>query len=148
VLARLEGDHQSEFLDGLDLFATIRFCEVLGAVALFGQRIQFNRLHDELWLAAAAHGFEIAKSGQPTNAAFLDELLGAVGPGTRKAGLGGEVFGTLYRWLAASSSDPAYHPPAPSSIKYARKHLLLGAEANIFGVPATSDRFTSLAAMV
>jgi hypothetical protein len=53
VLARLEGDHQSEFLDGLDLFATIRFCEVLGAVALFGQRIQFNRLRDELWLAIA-----------------------------------------------------------------------------------------------
>jgi hypothetical protein len=53
VLARLEGDHQSEFLDGLDLFATILFCEVLGAVALFSQRIQFNRLRDKLWLAIA-----------------------------------------------------------------------------------------------
>jgi TniQ len=109
VVDRLKGVARSEFLDGLELYAAIKFCEVVGAVALFGIRIGVRDLPDDKRLSALARGFEIVDGGPVSIREFLDGLMAAAGDRNRKDGPGA-VFGRLHQWILAHDWDPAYAP--------------------------------------
>jgi TniQ len=106
VFARLTGTARSEFLDRLDLFAAIKTCEVLGAVALFGTRVNLRTLPDEKMVPALARGFEIAQRGPAGIREFLDQLVAAAGNRRRKDGPGA-TFGRIHQWLMAHQRDRA-----------------------------------------
>jgi TniQ len=79
IIARLDGGCPSPFLDGIELHAAIKFCEVLGAVELFGRMTNLNELSNDDWRLAGAAGFEITAGGPASIGAFLTQLaqLGA-----------------------------------------------------------------------
>jgi hypothetical protein len=132
VVDRLQHVAGSEFLDGVDLFAAIKFCEVIGAVALFGIRVNLKKLPDEKRLPALARGFEIAQLGSVSIREFLDGLMAAAGDRTRKDGPGA-VFGRLHQWLLAHNWDPAYAPVRAVFAQYIIERFPLVIRTNVLG---------------
>jgi hypothetical protein len=143
VLKRLEGRSQFELLDDLPLYAALRTCEMLGAVALFGPRPPLKTLRDDQLLLANALGFDIAKGGQVPIRSFLDELLLAVGTRDRKDGPS-VVLGGLYWWLTRSIGDTAYDPIRKIVSGHIRENFPLAAGSSIFGETIPSRTLHSI----
>jgi TniQ len=136
ILDRLDGCRHSEFLDSLDLFVAIQFCEVLGAVDLFGRTANLKKLTDEQWRLAGARGFEIAHDGEASLREFLGKLQATFA--YKRSGREGPqaLFGRLYQTLEFGSEDAAWDPVRDVVGRYIRDHLPLGPEDLVFGKPA------------
>jgi hypothetical protein len=132
VVDRIEGIVRSEFLDGLELFVAIKFCEVLGAVALFGIKIGLRYLSDDRKRQALARGYEIAEGGPEAIREFLDGLMTAAGDRNRKDGPG-VVFGRLHHWLLEHKRDPAYAPLRALLAQYIIERFPLVIRTNVLG---------------
>lgn len=138
VLARLEGTARSELLDRLDLFAAIKTCEVLGAVAEFGTRVNLRTLPDAKMAPALARGFEIADGGPAGIRKFLDGLVAAAGNRRRKDGPGA-TFGRIHQWLMAHQRDPAYAPVRDAVGRHVLESFPLVANTRLFGALIASQ---------
>jgi hypothetical protein len=132
VIDRIEGVARSEFLDGLELFVAIKFCEVLGAVALFGIKAGLRNLSDDRKRQALARGYEIAEGGPEAIREFLDGLMTAAGDRNRKDGPG-VVFGRLHHWLLDRKRDPAYAPLRTLLAQYIINRFPLAIRTNVLG---------------
>lgn len=104
----------------------------MGAVALYGTRINLRALPDENIVLALARGFEIADGGPAGIPKFLDQLIAAAGNRRRKDGPG-VPFGRIHQWLATRQWDPAYELVR----EVVRQHVLasfpLTANIRLFG---------------
>jgi hypothetical protein len=132
VIGRMAGSARSEFLDGIDLFAAIRVCEVFGAVALFGLKVNMRNLPDDKLLAAGGRGFEIFDGGPSTIRDFLDQLYETAGDRDRKDGPR-VVFGRIYEWLMSHAGDPAYDRLRTVVGRHVLDKFPLGANTRLFG---------------
>jgi TniQ len=78
MLARLDGrETDAPYLDAMTAFAAIRTCEMLGAAACFGGRVQSDRLDRARLREARAAGFDIASSGESAIHRLLENLTAA-----------------------------------------------------------------------
>jgi len=132
VIGRMAGLARSEFLDGIDLFAAIRVCEVFGAVALFGLKVNMRNLPDDKLMAAGGRGFDIFDGGPPAIRDFLDQLYEAAGDRDRKDGPR-VVFGRIYEWLMSHAGDPAYDRLRTVVGRHVLDKFPLGANTRLFG---------------
>jgi TniQ len=132
VVDRLQHVARSEFLDGLELFVAIKFCEVLGAVALFGIKTGLRNLSDDRKRQALARGYELAEDGPDAIREFLDGLMAAAGDRNRKDGPG-VVFGRLHHWLLEHKRDPAYAPLRALLPQYIIERFPLVIRTNVLG---------------
>jgi hypothetical protein len=133
VLARLDGTAKSEFLDGLELFAAIKVCEVIGAVSLYGKNVVLKTMPEEKMVAALGRGFEIAHGGPDGIRKFLDKLMLAADDRRRRDG-SGAVFGRLYEWLTAHQQDAAYAPIRVLVAEYVFDRYPYGAHSRVLGI--------------
>jgi hypothetical protein len=144
VLKRLDGARQTPFLDSLELHASIRTCEIIGAVAAFGRTVNLKRLNDDDWWRAGAAGFEIAAGGPMAISGFLDNLQ-ATCPYSRRGPQGLQVrFGGIYKWLAFGAEDPAYGPVRAVVGRHIRDNQPLAAGDTIFGSPVVERTLHSI----
>ena len=135
IVARLEGGQHSPFLDTLELHVAVKFCEMLGAVELFGRMAKLNELSDEDWRRAGAAGFVIAAGGTASIGAYLSRLQ-ATFAYTRGGTEGPQaLFGRLYQLLEFGAEDPAYNPLRTLVGEHIRGHLPLDAGDLLFGQP-------------
>jgi hypothetical protein len=132
VFARLNGARRSQFLDDLPLFAAIRCCEVLGAIALFGRHANLKSPDDENWRIAGSRGFEIASGGSETIHGFLDRLMSEADSRSRRDGPG-VTFGRLYTWLSTADVASTYEPVRAVVGKYVRANFPLAAGTMVLG---------------
>jgi hypothetical protein len=135
VLRRLDGTRTSPFLDGLDLYVAIRFCEMIGAVEVFGRTANLNRLNDDQWWRAGARGFAIAAGGAPAIGEFLSKLQNTYSYGRRGNAGPQALFGRLYQWLEFGAEHPAYDPVRAVVGRHIRDSLPVGPGDLIFGCP-------------
>jgi hypothetical protein len=135
ILNRFEGCRHSPLLDSLDLFVAISFCDLLGAVDLFGRTTNLNKMTDEQWRLAGARGFEIADGGDASVRDFLGKLQ-ATFPYKRSGREGPQaLFGRLYQVLEFGSEDAAWDPIRDLVGGFIRDRLPLGPEDVVFGKP-------------
>jgi hypothetical protein len=135
VLDRLEGCRHSPLLDSLELFIAIRFCDVLGAVDLFGRTANLKTLTDDEWRRAGARGFQIALGGEASIRDFLSHLQATFA--YKRSGREGPqaLFGRLYQALEFGSEDAAWDPVRDLVGRFIRDRLPLGPEDLVFGKP-------------
>jgi hypothetical protein len=144
IIARLDGGRPSPFLDGLELHVAIKFCEVVGAVELFGRMTKLNDLSDEDWRLAGAAGFGIAAGGPASIGGFLSRLQ-ATFAYTRRGHEGPQaLFGRLYQLLEFGAEDPAYDPLRALVGEHIRGHLALGAGDLVFDQPVEKRTLHSI----
>ena len=144
VLARLAGERMAPFLDGIELHAAIRTCEMIGAVAVFGRTPNLRRLSDDGWRRAGAAGFEIAASGAPAIGVFLTGLQR-----TYAYGRGGNegpqaLYGRLYQWLEFGAEHTAYDPVRAVVGRHIRDHLPVGPGDTVFRIPVAKRTLHSI----
>jgi hypothetical protein len=132
VIGRMARSARSEFLDGIGLFAAIRVCEVFGAVALFGLKVNMRNLPDDKLLAASGRGFDIFDRGPSAIRDFLDQLYETAGDRDRKDGPR-VVFGRIYEWLMSHAGDPAYDRLRTVVGRHVLDKFPLGANTRLFG---------------
>lgn len=98
------------FLDGLELHAAARFCEMLGACATFGRGLVRERLSDDDWHLAGAAGMTLAEAGEEGLRRALAELRRTHPYGHRVKAGPLPPLTQLRAWLAGAVRDPAYRP--------------------------------------
>ena len=142
IMARLAGEPQSAFLDSLPLYAAVHTCEVIGAIDVFGRRVNLQRLRDDDWLRAGAAGFKIASGGPEAIDAFLAKLQNTY----RRNGWEGPpaVFGQLHQWLAFFARDHAYDAVRNVVARHIRAHHPVGPGDRIFGVTVSERTLHSI----
>jgi TniQ len=136
VLDRLEGCRHSPLLDSLEMFVATKFCDVLGAVDLFGRTANLKKMTDEQWWCAGARGFQIADRGEASIRDFLGQLQATFD--YKRSGREGPqaMFGRLYQSLEFGSEDPGWDPVRELVGRYIQDRLPLGPEQSVFGKPA------------
>lgn len=135
VLRRFEGTVDAPFLDRLPLYAAIRSCETIGAVAVFGRKVDRTRMTDKDWRRAGQAGFGIAKGGPLAIQDFLRELHGSF-VFSRSSNDGPQaIFGKLHPWLATETKDPAYDALRDVFGEYIGANLPLGEGELVYGKP-------------
>lgn len=99
VISRLDGNAGPAWLDGEGLEQAVRTSEMLGALLLFGAKINLDSLTQDQWDRAGAAGFEITAQGVDGIRRALAEVQartinkgGQIGPQA--------VFGALFQWLS------------------------------------------------
>jgi hypothetical protein len=144
VLARLEGALAAPFLDAMPLYAAIKTCELVGAVAAFGRTPNLKRLTDDQWWQAGGAGFAVAAGGAPAIGVFLAELQRTYD--YRRSGREGPqaLFGRLYQWLEFGAEDTAYDPVRGVVGDHIRSHLPVGPGDIVFGKPVLRRRLHSI----
>lgn len=111
LLRRLDGRPCGvPFLDGLDLHVAIRFCEVIGALAVHGRGVHLNRIDDAEAHLAGAVGIGIASRGERAVQDLLTKLRRDYPFGHRVRAGPRPPFAEFQAWLAGHSRDPAYEP--------------------------------------
>ncbi len=131
------------FLNVLPLYAAVKACEVIGAIATHGTRVKAEHLSSDQWHGAGAAGFEIASEGEDSIRAFLaglqDHLTSTKGDwGPRLA------FGRLYEWLAHESDDPAYDPLRDIIRRHVVATMPLGRGDKVFGCEVRARQIHSV----
>jgi hypothetical protein len=144
VMARLDGERRVAFLDSLELHASIRISEVIGAVAVFGRTVRLKRLTKNDWWRAGAAGFDITAAGPASICEFLTKLQQ-----TYRYGRGGQegpqaLYGRLYQWLADRCEHPAYKPVRSLVGRHIRDNLPLGPGDGMFGIRVRKRRLHSI----
>jgi hypothetical protein len=141
--ARIAGCRTHPWLDALPFYAAAKLCEVLGAIALHGPKVNLEALGDhEMWEAGGV-GHDIAADGPRGIRSLLDQLASAYslrvgGPGPKA------LFGRLYEWLAHESEDPAYDPVRHIIREHVVDTMPVGPEDEIFGTPVAERRVWSI----
>jgi hypothetical protein len=105
-----------DFLDGLGFSVTARFCEMLGAVALFGPWPPHLGFTDEQWQLAGSAGYQIASKGSPAITTFLAGLKETAERDSRDGAH--NDWGILYNWMN-ETRDPELEP----LLEVARDHI-------------------------
>ena len=111
VVRRLDGAGRDGcFLDDLDLHVAIRFCEVIGALAVHGRGVHLKRIDEaELYLAGSV-GIAIAAGGEEALQGFLRGLRRGYPFGYRVHSGPRSPFQELRAWLTGRSREEAYAP--------------------------------------
>lgn len=110
VLRRIDGlPGTAPFLDGMELHAAARFCEVVGAFALHGRGLSMNALGDHDWYLCGAAGIGIAGYGEDAIRSFLTGLQRAYPYGHRVKDGPRPPFADFQSWLN-HRNDTAYAP--------------------------------------
>ncbi|SNB71711.1 TniQ protein [Rhodoblastus acidophilus] len=96
------------FLDSMEFHAAAKTCEMIGAIATSGRHVAVSSFSEDDWRSAGQAGFEIAKGGEDSIRAFLQELQRTFTPRAGVAHDGPQgVYDQLYKWaeFSAQSSD-------------------------------------------
>lgn len=111
VVRRLDGSRgDRSFIDGLDLHVAIRFCEVIGALAVHGRGVHLKRIDEaELYLTGSV-GIAIAAGGEEALQDFLRGLQRGFPFGYRVNSGPRSPFQELKAWLTGRSREQAYAP--------------------------------------
>lgn len=118
------GPAGGRLLDAFPLHVAIAACELFGAVAAFGRRVNLKRLTDEEWRQAGGTGFDIFAGGSSGVEAFLENLRDTY-PYSRAGNEGPQaLLGRIYQVLEFGREDIAY------------SHLLRPTEAVCAGAAA------------
>jgi hypothetical protein len=134
----------SAFLDNLDLFASVKTCEIFGAAALFSRKHNIKTLSPAQWRVCGAKGFDIVLAGEPSirtflakmNASYVTSRVPNEGPHAR--------FGKLYEWLAAVGEQPAYRPVRDIVRRGIIDSVPVGPPAKLFGTAIEERRVHSI----
>ncbi|KQP52820.1 TniQ family protein [Methylobacterium sp. Leaf106] len=111
VVCRLDGQAcNATFLDSLDLYVAIRFCEVIGTLAVHGRGVHLKQGDEaELHLAGSV-GIGIAGGGEHALQDFLTNLRREYPYGCRVRAGPRPPFTELQAWVNAHSHVEAYEP--------------------------------------
>jgi hypothetical protein len=120
VLARLEGcETGAAFLDGMDLFAAIRTCEMLGTAACYGRTAQCDKLDAARLRTARIRGFEIGSCGEEGVKELLKAMTAAYT--RRRTAVEGQIarlaFAALYNFLHVNPKRPNWRGPAFATLR-------------------------------
>lgn len=132
---RLQGQGGAGWLDKLEFHVAAKFCEMLGAVALFGRTPMLTRLTEADWYSAGEQGFQIAKAGKTGVRGLLSDLQRGAAT-SRHGNEGGQAFfGRLYQWALGSAVHPAYDPIRDLIAEHLIETTALGPGDTVFGKP-------------
>jgi TniQ len=121
--------------DTFALHVAIAACELFGAVAAFGRRVNLKRLTDEEWRHAGGAGFDIFAGGSAGVAAFLEDLRSRY-PYSGAATEGPQaVFGRIYQVLQFGREDQAFDPLRDLVGNFIRTRFPVGPGNVVFGKP-------------
>jgi hypothetical protein len=145
IADRLRGTSgRSGFLDGLDLFAAIKTCEIFGAASLFGRKHNLKTLLPPQWRICGGKGFDIVQAGEPAirafvaemNASYVESRVPNEGPHAR--------FGKLYEWIAAVGDQPSYRPVRDLVRHCIIDTMPIGPPTELFGTVVEERRIHSI----
>lgn len=121
VADRLAGRASTASLvDDMPLFAAIRTCEAVGAVALFGPKVRFRGMNADCRRAAGGAGFDVLSAGPEGLTSMLTALHRQHRHGGSRNGKARNVLGALYDWLNKQATGPEY-----ASVRHiVREHIL------------------------
>lgn len=143
LLARLQGERQSDFLDAMPLYAAIRLCETAGAVMLFGPKVDLKKLPDAKWLAAGGRGYEELASGPDAMRVMLGRLKSDAGGRNRQDGPS-VAFGRLYTLMNTTRDNPAFRAAREIVAGYIHENFALDPEQSVFGKPVRKRKLHSI----
>ena len=141
---RLRGQARVGWLDTLELHVAAKFCEMLGAVALFGRTPMLTRLTEADWYGAGERGFQIAKAGKPGVRDLLSDLQRGAATDRRVIDGGQACFGRLYQWALGSAVHPAFDPIRDLIAEHLVETTALGPGDTLFGKPVERRRLHSV----
>lgn len=141
---RLRGKAAAGWLDTLEFHVAAKFCEMLGAVSLFGRTPMLTRLTEAEWYGAGERGFQIASAGKPSIRDFLSDLQRGAEK-DRRANEGGQAcFGRLYQWALGSAVHPAYDAIRDLIAEHLIETTALGPGDTLFGKSVERRRLHSV----
>ncbi|PZQ87218.1 MAG: hypothetical protein DI534_14955 [Leifsonia xyli] len=141
---RLSGKATSGWLDTLEFHVAAKFCEMLGAVALFGRTPMLNQLTEADWYSAGERGFQIASAGKSAVRELLSDLQRGAEK-NRRANEGGQAcFGRLYQWALGSAVHPSYDAIRDLIAEHLIETTALGPGDTLFGKPVERRRLHSV----
>ncbi|MCJ2107301.1 TniQ family protein [Methylobacterium sp. E-041] len=118
VQRRIDGQAgTAPFLDGLELHAAARFCEVIGAFSLHGRGLCMDALGEHDWYLCGAAGIGIAGDGEADIRSFLTGLQRAYPFGHRVKDGPRPPFADFRLWLN-SRNRVAYGPARDLLARY------------------------------
>ncbi len=140
-----DGAVRPGLLDAMPLHAAVRTCEVVGAVALHGSKVQIRWLDDDDRRAAAAVGFDLVSAGPEALRALLESLRRDHRPGRKKTGKARNVFGVLYLWLRGTGTDADHAPVREVMRELLLETMPFDVGSDLFGRPVERSRVHSIA---
>lgn len=145
LLDRIEGRADYPWLDRLPFSAAAWTTEVVGAVAEFGKRVNFDLLGDDDMYRAGAAGFAITKAGAAGIHEFMSRLKREHAPKQPGSADGPQAtYGKLFMSFAQGLADPAYDPVRTTMAEHILATFPLGPGDELFGKPVEVRRFHSV----
>jgi hypothetical protein len=133
LFARLSGARDGgNWLDDMQLYVSIAFCEALGLSALHSPKVRTARLDALEWAEAADAGFDIARRGAGAIEDLL-ERLNAAQTRTRGVWAPRDTFGYAWGVLEKTLADPAWMKPRDLFASYAMQALPLESGTLVLG---------------
>jgi hypothetical protein len=151
LLARLDGrETDALYLDAMTAFAAIRTCEMLGAAACFGGRIQSDRLDRARLREARAAGFDIASTGEGAIHRLLETLTAAyLGARPQNDPAARLAFAALHNFLLVLPTRRTWKDDAFTTLRatvrdFINANFPLKPGETVLGKPAAKTRVHSV----
>ncbi|KQV13721.1 hypothetical protein ASC97_31940 [Rhizobium sp. Root1203] len=125
-------DVHNDFLDPLPYHGAMRLCEIVGAMAEHGPKVQMNRLGFDSRIRLSQKGADIFAEGDNLFEAFLKEIDHHHAINTAK-GIRRGLYGPLYTFLHERRDDPQYEPLVLFVLNHAYDAHALGPEDRFLG---------------
>lgn len=135
---RLSGpgpDGSVPFLDALQASVAAKFCEVIGAVKLYGRTTRAVRLDEAALLAAGEAGFDVAADGEDAVRGFLVDLIRARPLDRSFNGSSQFALGKIGKWMCECNGSSDYDGIRQLLTCIVLEHIPLGPGDLCFGVP-------------
>jgi hypothetical protein len=145
LLGRLQGRADHPWLDSLPFFAAATTTEIVGAVDVFGKRVNLDSLSEDERYHAGSAGFDIVKSGADAIDQFMTKLKHEHRP--RKSGSADGLratYGRFYTCLGYGLRDATYDTVRAVMADHILAHFPLGPGDELFGRPVEARRFHSI----
>ncbi|MDA9509431.1 hypothetical protein XI09_33305 [Bradyrhizobium sp. CCBAU 11386] len=145
LLDRLQGLAKSSWLDEFPFFAAVHVTELIGAVAAFGTRVNFDILNEDQRYEARHAGAKLAHPSPDELLKLMDNLMKEhLSKDTGSTKSPAAIFGKLYTTPAQGLPDPAFDPLRTVMGAFILKRFALGPGDRLFGQPVTERRLHSI----
>lgn len=146
IMDRLHGKPGPEWLDGQQLDLAARACEMLGIVLTQGEKVDLNRVSDELRWEAGDIGFSFASRGNVGIKEGL-KILYDRHIDRRESGGPQKAFGRLYQWLQYHRCEKSRGSIREPVREFILEHFPVDVGSNLFGQPVTRFRVHTVASL-
>jgi hypothetical protein len=140
---RFAGKSSSPLLDPMPLAAAMTLCEIAGAVALFGPKVDLKKLSDADRHTARGRGCDAIAGGAGSIPIFLDQLKETIGPRMRTDGPA-VVYGRLHYLLQMTTGLPEFDAMRDIVRGHLADNFVFEPGQNLFGKPVAQPRLHSL----